>query len=177
MQYTTPEISAQLVNWVKNGGTLVVFDPLFMQYNLDGSANSDRLALIGCPVPQEVKKLQNCVLDYQGKKVTPAPAANAPAPQGSRYISYVLPQVKDAKVLMTYPDKTPAVIERKVGKGKVIAFAIQPFGGSEAAVAPGAWKDFFAAQAKLVNEKTGLGVWDFMIPPVKPAIKLQRIIK
>jgi hypothetical protein len=78
---------------------------------------------------------------------------------------------------MTYPDKTPAVIERKVGKGKVIAFAIQPFGGSEAAVAPGAWKDFFAAQAKLVNEKTGLGVWDFLIPPVKPAIKLQRIIK
>ena len=177
MQYTTPEISAKLVNWVKNGGTLVVLDPLFMQYNLDGSINTDRQTLIGCAVPQEVKKLQTCVLDYQGKKVTPAPAANCPAPVGSHYISYVLPQVKGAKTVMTYPDNTPAAIERQVGKGKVIAFAIQPFGGSEAAIAPGAWKDFFAAQARLVNEKTGLGHWDFLIPPVKPTIKLQRIIK
>ena len=177
MQYTTPEISAKLVKWVKNGGTLVVFDPLFMQYNLDGSANSDRQTLIGCAVPQEVKKLQTCVLDHQGKKVTPVPASNCPAPVGSRYISYVLPQVKDAQTVMTYPDNTPAAIERKVGKGKVIAFAIQPFGGSEAAITPGAWKDFFAAQAKLVNEKTGLAHWDFLIPPVKPTVKLQRIIK
>ena len=78
---------------------------------------------------------------------------------------------------MTYADKTPAAVERKVGKGKVIYFAIQPFAGSELALTPKAWNNFFAANAKAVGEKTDLAIWDFLLPEVKPTIKLKKIIK
>ena len=55
MNYTTPEISAKLLKWVENGGTMVVFDPKFMQYNIDGSSNAVRSRLTGAAVPGKVK--------------------------------------------------------------------------------------------------------------------------
>ena len=103
--------------------------------------------------------------------------ANAAAPQGSRFESYVMPEITGAKTIMSYPDKTPAAVERKVGKGKVIYFAVQPFGSSELALTPQAWSAFFAAQAEAVGEKTNLKVWDFLLPEVKPSINLKKIIK
>ena len=177
MNYTTPEISGKLLKWVENGGTMVVFDPKFMQYNTDGTTSRIRSKLTGSAVPDKVKPLQICSLTYQNKAMPASMVANAAAPRGSRFESYVMPDVAGSKVVMTYPDKTPAAIERKVGKGKVIYFAIQPFGSSALALAPQAWSAFFAAQAKAAGEKTNLPVWDFLLPEVKPSINLKKIIK
>ncbi len=177
MNYTAPEISAKLLKWVEDGGTMVVFDPNFMQYNIDGTLNSDRVKLVGAQVPATVKPLRQCSLIYQNKTLAVSMVANAVPPKGSRFESYVMPQIDGAKVIMTYSDKTPAAVERKVGKGKIIYFAIQPFGSSELALAPQSWHAFFAGQAEAVNEKNGLAVWDFLLPEVKPVIKLKKIIK
>ena len=68
----------------------------------------------------------------------------------------------------------PAAVEKQYGKGKVIYFASQPFGNSSLALKPGAWLDFFAAQAKEADEETGLAIWDFTIPEERlhrPALK------
>ncbi|MBE6403789.1 MAG: hypothetical protein E7039_08730 [Lentisphaerae bacterium] len=176
MGYTTPEISAKLLKWVENGGTMVVFDPRFMEYNIDGTLNADRVKLSGA-VPNKVKALQKCHLVYDNKNLPAAMVANAAAPQGSRFESYVMPEISGGRTIMSYPDKTPAAVERKVGKGKVVYFAIQPFGSSALALAPQSWKVFFDAQAKAVGEKTDLPVWDFLLPEVKPSINLKKIIK
>lgn len=44
-----------------------------------------------------------------------------------------------AKVLAKYNDGKPTIIERTVGKGKVIFSAVLPLGTSEAALVPGGW--------------------------------------
>ena len=177
MNYTTPEISAELLKWVENGGIMVVFDPKFMMYNIDGTLNKVRAKLVGCNVPDKVKPLKSCNLTYQGKVLNVSAVANTVPPKGSFYESFVMPEISGGKVLMTYADKTPAAVERKVGKGKVIYFAIQPFAGSELALTPQAWNNFFAANARAVGEKTDLAIWDFLLPEVKPTIKLKKIIK
>ena len=102
--------------------------------------------------------------------------ANAPALPGSRFMSYTISQ-GNGKTLMTYGDKKSAVIERKVGSGKVIYFAFQPFAGAELAVTPGAWREFFAMLAKSVNEKTSLPIKDFLLPRPPATVKLKQMIK
>ena len=69
-------------------------------------------------------------------------------------------------MLAKYNDGKPAIIERAVGKGKVIFSAVLPFGTSEAALAPVGWKQFMADRAKAVGEKMNLPIWDFVLPEV-----------
>ena len=55
----------------------------------------------------------------------------------------------DAKVLAKYNDGKPTIIERTVGKGKVIFSAVLPFGTSEAALVPGGWNVPLNAQVPI----------------------------
>ncbi len=47
MPYTDPALSGTIARWVENGGTLVVFDPEFMSFNIDGSKSDYRKKLLG----------------------------------------------------------------------------------------------------------------------------------
>ncbi len=102
--------------------------------------------------------------------------ANAPALPGSRFASYAI-DAAGGKVLMTYGDGAPATVERKLGKGKVVFFAIQPFAGSDLAVRPGAWRDFFLAQARAVGEPVGLPVCNFLLPDPPRVVNLKQMLK
>ena len=176
MTYTTAGIAGKISSWVKNGGTLVVFDPLFMSFDIDGSAVAQRFELTGQKNSLKVKTSANDHVMWNGKKLNIAMIANAPALPGSRFMSYTISQ-GNGKTLMIYGDKKSAVIERKVGCGKVIYFAFQPFAGAELAVTPGAWREFFAMLAKSVNEKTSLPIKDFLLPRPPATVKLKQMIK
>ena len=176
MSYTTPEISAKLVKWVEGGGTLVVFDPQFLLHNIDGSANADRAKLTGQSGAPAVKTTGNSELKWGGRPLAAAMIANAPALPGSRFASYAI-DAAGGKVLMTYGDGAPAAVERRLGKGKVVFFAIQPFAGSDLAVRPGAWRDFFLAQARAVGEPVGLPVCNFLLPDPPRVVNLKQMLK
>lgn len=176
MTYTTPEIAQAIAGWVKAGGTLVVFDPLFMSRNIDGSAEPARRELTGA-ADLAVKTSANGSLGWNGKTLPLAAVEHIPAPTGSRFASYVLTPAAGDRVLMTYPDGTAAAIERRVGQGKVVFFAAQPFGNSELAVRPDAWLDFFAMQARTVGEPVGLPIWDFLLPDPPKVIQLKQMIR
>lgn len=55
-------------------------------------------------------------------------------------------------------------MERNIGKGKIIISACQPFGYSSVVLEPGAWPDFFRDICKSAGEKTGLPIWNFVLP-------------
>jgi hypothetical protein len=176
MGYTTPQLSAKLVKWVEQGGTIIAFDPHFLRQNLAGSPNADRAKLTGQGTDLPVKTSANSSLAWNGKTLPAAMIANAPALPGSRFASYAI-QANGANVLMKYTDGTPAALERKIGKGKVLFFAVQPFAGSDAAVPPGAWRDFFAAQAQAVGEPTGLPICNLLLPDPPKVVKLKKLLK
>lgn len=78
---------------------------------------------------------------------------------------------------MTYTDGTPAALERQVGKGKVIFFALQPFAGSDAVTRFGAWREFFAAQARAVGEEVDLPIRDFLLPEPPRTVGLKPLFR
>ncbi len=177
MTYTTEAISAKIAEFVDKGGILVVFDPQFMAYNIDGTSNSFRAKLTGQTTANlPVKTSGNNKLLWNSKILNNAMIANAPALPNSRFASYIIND-SGSKVIARYSDNTPAIIERNYGKGKIIYSGCQPFAGSDMAVAPGAWQDFFAAYAKTVNEKTNLPIKDFLLPPPPQTVKLRQLLK
>ena len=72
-----------------------------------------------------------------------------------------------ARILATYSDKTPAIIERSFGKGRIIFSCVMPFGTSDVALTPVGWKQFVCDRAKEVKEKTNLDIWFFELPEIQ----------
>ncbi len=176
MTYTAPELSEKIAAWVRNGGTLVTFDPHFMMYNSDGSFNRNRQELTGMTSgAMPVKKGQCGTLLYSGKTLPMAQITNAPSLPGNSFYAFDPGKVA-GKVIARYQDKSPAAWQRNIGKGKVIAFAIQPFAGSDLVSRPGAWRDFFAQLAREHNEAIDLPVRDFLMPKPPARIKLKKIL-
>lgn len=176
MSYTTPEIAEKLAQWVEQGGTLVVFDPDFLRWNIDGSANALRQKLTGQPADLTVKTEQNASLRWNDNTLALAKIANAPSLPGTRFETYTIQPDGNDQIVMTYADDTPAAILRTVGKGKVLYFAAQPFAGSDLALDFGHWTDFFREQAQNVDEPIDLPIRDFQLPPPPKTVNLKRMI-
>lgn len=175
MTYTTNELAGKFADWVKNGGTIVTFDPNFMAWNNDGTANKLRKELTGLTGLPAVRQGESSYIRWNGKSLACNAITNAPPLRGNSFAAYHVDNV-DGKVIMRYADGKPAAWERKVGKGRVIAFAIQPFAGSDVAIQPGAWRDFFAGLARAHGEAIDLPVRDFLIPKVPARIKLKNLL-
>jgi hypothetical protein len=161
---------------VKKGGRLVIFDPEFMRKNIDGSTNTARKTLTGVDWPLKKRKVPQGKITWNKLALETTEQRNV-ADQSAEFpiLAYDLNVPAGAKVVATYADGKPAAIERKVGNGSVVYFAVQPFGGSTLAVEPGKWKEFFTAEAKKAGEPTGLARWDFLLPEIGKAVKLAPI--
>lgn len=162
-----------LTKWVKDGGRLVIFDPEFMRLNIDGTPEKARNELIGVKWPLARRKLMQRKILWQGKVLKVTEQRNAPEYSAEYPVAaFDMSVPADARIIAVYPDGKPAAFERKAGKGSVVYFAVQPFGSSMLAAAPGAWKDFFGAEAKRAGEKINVARWDFLLPPAENIVKL-----
>lgn len=171
--YTTPELSAALRKWVADGGTLISFDPRFQSWNIDGTVVADRREFTGA----ELGGVKNAgqLIKYGKNMLKLAENRHIKMPTGFAVESYSLKNIAPAaRSIAAYSDGTPAAIEYAYGKGKVISFAAQPFGNAALALEPGKWLDFFRSQAKAVNEKTNLAIWDFTLPEAPEAVSLKK---
>lgn len=166
MRFTDPALTAKLVKFVKDGGTIVVFDPDFLRYNIDGTAVAERSEFIGAEL---VKKADPGMSIMYGKTKLPLlKVAHINQKEAGSIHAFDFENVPaGAKVLAQYNDGKPAIIERSFGKGKVIFSAVLPFGTSEIAIEPAGWKNFMADRAKSVGEKMNLPIWNFVLPEVK----------
>lgn len=166
MRFTDPELTAKLKDFVINGGTAVILDPDFMSNNIDGSTVPERAEFIGTTL----KKISNgdMKIFYNKKPMPVSKLAHIDLPENGTVYAFDFAKLPaGAKVLATYGNGKPAIIERAIGKGKVIFSGVMPFGTSNAAITPEGWKDFFADQAKKVGEKNNLDIWFFDLPEVK----------
>lgn len=162
--YVSKQFAETLLDRVKHGSTLVMFDPDALIWDIEtGSLSSYRRAIMGCPEGKS--------RDASHFLPTAAGAARfkgiqylliQPAEKGA--IARTLKVPKDATVLFTYEDGAPAVYTRPLGKGEVIVFGAMPFGNSDLLLRPNGWEDFFAALCDEHAIKRNLPIWDFLIP-------------
>ena len=160
MRYAQPEDVKIILDFVRNGGTLVVFDPNVWTYHYDGTEVAERGELI-----PDLKARTTGVssLVYKGKKA-PVGKSHAIAPDAALPWSYDFHEGFTGKTLASYPDGKPAIMERNIGKGKIIVSACQPFGYSSVVLAPGGWLDFFRGICISAGEKTDLPIWNLVLP-------------
>ncbi len=168
LRFTDPELTAEWKSFVENGGTLVVFDPEFLRFNIDGTAVPERTEWSGGMTPRQSAVSS---LRFGDGRLTVTRGPLDPAPFG--YDFAALPQ--NARALAVYDDGKPAVIERPCGKGRLILSGIMPFGTGSAAAEPGAWRDFFAMLADSVGEERNLPIWKFRLPETSGIAIVPRI--
>ena len=164
MTYTDPELTAMLMNYVKNGGTLVVFDPRFLSWNIDGTPVAERAKFTGV---ERIKVRKPATSIRLGSNTVPlTPNSHIKIPTGMQQECYSVAGVT-GQIYGRYPDNSAAAIQNNFGKGKVIYFAAQPFGNSDLAINGGNWKKYFTAMGKSAGARFDLPIWDFTIPENK----------
>jgi hypothetical protein len=166
--YLTKETAQALLKRTQEGATIVFFDPLSLSTSeLGDSLDSIRGELIGGTLG---KQREASALSVKGGVIAEFPQSAqlplTPVAQGihrGKILAYDITAPADAQVFATYEDSKPAGYSRKVGQGRVIYFAAQPFGNSELAIKDSPWEDFMRALAKEIGEPTGLPIWQFYL--------------
>lgn len=164
MKFTDQATTAKLMSFVENGGTLVVFDPDFLSFNIDGTTVPERQKLFETKLLERDQR--EAYLNYEGKKLPIYKVAHLSGPWQGKFQAYDFEKLpRDAKIIARYgDDNKPAAIERPYGKGKVMLFAVQPFGNSaELALQETTWTEFVRTICKDVNEAVDLPIWDFVL--------------
>lgn len=165
LTYTDPQLTAQLRDFVRDGGRLVVFDPRFLSWNIDGTAVAERAMFTGMGAVAAMDTASGKIRSVKvgGKELPLAANTHVVLPTGRNVEAYSLAGVS-GNVVGTYADGSPAVVENSLGGGTVVYFGAQPFGNSSLAIRPGAWLEFFKREAATVGEVCDLPIWDFTIP-------------
>ncbi len=156
-KYERPGVVKALADYVKNGGVLVCGDPEAFTWAPDGSSLANlRKELLGVDIAPGVEQNEIVFandLPYMRLKGLKLPAGSP---------AFKLTAGSNVKVLATFGNGDPAITEHKLGKGKVIFFASNPF--FEKAVGDQAWKDFFMALVESLGIKTNRDIWRFKFP-------------
>lgn len=149
LKYLTHAAADKLVKYVENGGRLIIMDAEAFAFANDGKPlTAERTKLIGAAIGA---RRSDKIVKLNGKEAVVEAAYNVKAPA-------------DAKIIATYADNTPAMFERKVGKGSVVYFAAEPFRSARQINNCGEWGKFLAEEMKSAGEKLNHKFWDFMIP-------------
>lgn len=153
-----------LRKFMDKGGTLVMLDPGFLRYHIDGSAFAEREQWLG-GVHLTRKKLESDSLTAaDGKKLPLSKVRNLTDGENGTFDAWDFSGIPSgATLLASYPDGKPAIIRLKHGNGTLIVSAVQPFGDSSAAVKPGEWMSFFRHFTNETGEPPDRPIWRFTI--------------
>lgn len=155
MTYADRESVEELMNYVKEGGTLVSGDPEIFQNNTDSeSLEKLREELFGI---KKIKKITPDSIRLVGNDSTVLPLL--PSARQAWEIETI---GKDCKTIAVFNDGKPAITENRYGKGKAIYFAFTPFTADMSK--NNDWKKFFSDLHKGFGCKTGHEIWRFKLP-------------
>jgi len=181
--YELPENVERLIDFARNGGTLIVGDPQAFEWNIDGTKTGNiREKLVGAKIvaPIQDEKVnaisivnQDVLLKgYAGSQELPIYGRfrvaddhyhyASPARVNNRFGLKI--EANNTVVLGKFSDGKPAIILRNFEKGKVLYFAANPF-VADAVSESSAWGDFFKVVQKNAGVKVDLPIWRFEIPP------------
>src|SRR5262249_14356670 len=115
----------RLLGWVRGGGTLIVTDPRAFTRAPDGSSLASlRNALIGAPLGRP--RTGDIVFVQPDALAEGLPGDLLTLPMDSAINRAFAAVPAGATVVGRFIDDSPAIIERSVGRGRVVAFASDP---------------------------------------------------
>ena len=156
LEYVDKDVAAALENFVRDGGTLVIFDPEAFRIAPDGEPVAQRESLLGDPVTTAIPAA-GFIYFGAGRKPLRIFADN-----GATCRAVVPPD--DAEVEAVWANGRCAAYRRQVGKGKVIYFAVNPFANADAALQAGNWVEYFYNFFRENGVRRGMMIWDFVLP-------------
>ncbi|MBR6372648.1 MAG: beta-galactosidase [Victivallales bacterium] len=146
-KYVDGNTVKELRGYVASGGTLLLLNHEAFMKTPEGDDND--ISFLGIAARKQVSGIKD--IKY-GKHTLPLSGSTA----------YSLFPAKGAIVKATYSDGAPAVIENKVGKGKVITLGFCPC--SVKLAGNRQWRDFFREFAATCGAVTGQPIWRFRLP-------------
>ena len=183
-KYMTPEAAKIIEDYVRGGGVLVCGDAEAFAFDLAGNDTSaTRERILGIKTIGAKSKGVNSE-DAKARSTAEGPdrimlkSAQWGLPAGTslrlfdlklgdevslgraREIALADPK---AEVLATYPDGSPAIVTRKLGKGRVITFAANPF-APLVTVDASAWPAAFKGLQQSLGCKVDQPIWRFALP-------------
>jgi hypothetical protein len=183
-KYMTPAATKIIEDYVRAGGVLVCGDAEAFAFDLAGndtSATRERILGVKTLGPKS-----NGVNSEGGKTRSSADALDRiilkPAqwglPAGTSLPLFAFKLRDDspivqaheisladpkAGILGTYPDGSPAIVTHKLGKGRVITFAANPF-APQVTVDATPWPAVFKGLQQSLGCKVDLPIWHFVLP-------------
>ncbi|MFO7975105.1 MAG: sugar-binding protein [Candidatus Hydrogenedentota bacterium] len=139
-----------LLDYARQGGTLVILDPEAFQHDIDGTD------------PVELRKtLRGPVGDGAGTgSVTFTSPVKASVPGWG--VRHVLSDDDDAAVVARYEDGNAAVVRRSIGAGTALAFGFD--GLASDAASDHSWQSVFRALAADMSLELDQPIWRFRFP-------------
>jgi len=162
-KYMTPEATKKIEDYVRSGGALVCGDAEAFASDLAGNdTRAARERILGFKA-SEPKNAVSITLEFGHPVGTPFRLLETD-PYDTISPSAITVTDTNAAVLATYPDGSPAIISRKLGKGHVIAFAVNPF-SPPVTVEKSPWPKFFKGLQVSFGCKVDRPIWRFVLPP------------
>ncbi len=158
-KYMRADVVDALVAYVENGGTLVSTDPeVFSWDDRGGDTSQRREALFGVRDAGEVSDTKLRV--HSNAALVPPLGESLPhfggEPRGVRAVG------DEVESLMRFGDGSVAMSVRRVGEGRAIYFAFNPFEMAYSGSAE--WREVFTHMQKALGAATDLPIWRFQIP-------------
>lgn len=172
LSYVSRSFAEKLTAAVREGATLVVFDPDALTYDIEtGSLASQRKELLGTALGDK-RECSHFVAAPEGRRRFPETRLMLIEPGKSGEIARTLEIPGDARVLFNYEDGTPGVYSRRLGQGEVIVFSAMPLAdtgpaytiGTSGLLGDTGWDTFLAALVKEKNIPMDLPIWRFELP-------------
>ena len=165
-KYMTANATRKIEEYIRNGGVLVCGDAEAFTFDLEGN---------------DTRAAQERILGFKSVGANTSTGITIKSPEFGLSVGTRLRllerepfdaagpssiSVTDSKAvtLATYQDGTSAIISRKLGKGRVITFAANPFAPT-VTVEKSNWPELFRNLQQSLGCKVDRPIWHFVLPP------------
>lgn len=156
--YQLPGIMEKVEEFARTGGVVLCFDPEGFTWSADGTSLVDaRKELFGVEVGESFRTKET--FTFKDSSLGIAKGTTLPT-MGKWYAIKALP---GAKVIATFSNGQPAIVEKTVGKGRVFFFGSNPV--VSGATRHAGWTAAFRGMGKALGIKLDRDIWRFTFPP------------
>ena len=172
-KYMTPAATGIIEDYVRAGGVLICGDAEAFGFDLAGkdtSAARERILGIRTLGPKQLAANPALAITLKSPqwglpagaslRLFEIRAGDEVTPGHAREIALADP---NAEILGTYPDGSPAIVLHKLGKGRVITFAANPF-APQVTVDKSAWPEAIKGLQHSLGCKVDQPIWRFVLP-------------
>lgn len=157
-KYQLPGVIEKLEEYAMKGGTVVCFDPEAFTWCADGTSLAEaRKRVFGVEVGEPAERRETITFRDASLGVAGGTALPILA------LPYAVKAAPGTKVLATFSNGQPAIVEKTVGDGRALFFGFNPI-TSSAARNP-EWKQTLRGMGKALGITLDQDLWRFTFPP------------